>query len=320
MFDQAMLSALKNADNFMICCHINPDGDAIGSLLAAGRLLERLGKHCVLVSPDGLPADFACLPDAGKVVRPQALDGMRIDAALAVDVSDSDRMGAATEAFFKAPLTLQIDHHATNPRYAMHNMIDAEASATGELITALYEETGVDIDAQAAYQLYCAIDSDSGNFCYNSVRPYTFRCMEKLMQAGLDISAAARELFMIKSRAHIAVLGRALTSLTFFADGQATCMRISNADKAACSATSADITDIVNYGLYMTGVRMSFLAEEREGGWKYSLRAMPGYNVADVALVFGGGGHKLAAGCFIAGSFEEGSAKMKALMEDALKA
>ena len=160
---------------------------------------------------------------------------------------------------------------------------------------------------------------DSGNFCFNSVRAYTFACMEKLMNAGLDLAFAARRLFLTKSRAHIAALGKAIGSMVYFADGQATCMHLSAQDKADCGAQDADLGGIVNYALYMDGVRMCFRADEdAQGNGKYSLRALPGEDVSDIARSFGGGGHALASGCTIAGPYADSSRAMMNAMEKKL--
>lgn len=319
LYTEKVLSALKNADNFMICAHVYPDGDAIGSLLALGRLLEKLGKTVTLVSADCVPKDLLCLPDAARVATPDQARNCAFGMAIAVDVSDEKRMGAAAELFFSAPQTLLIDHHATNTRFAQMNVVDGQAAATAELIVMLYDALNVSLDADAAFQLYCAIQSDSGNFCFSSVRAYTFACMEKLMLAGLDLAAAARQLFMTKSRAHIAALGKAINSMAYFADGQAACMHLSTQDKQACGAQDADLGGIVNYALYMDGVRMCFMADEdAQGSWKYSLRALPGEDVSDIARSFGGGGHALAAGCTIAGSYADSSRAMINAMEQKL--
>ena len=262
LYTEKVLSALKNADNFMICAHIYPDGDAIGSLLALGRLLDKLGKTVTLVSADGVPRDLLCLPDAARVLTPDQARNRAFSMAIAVDVSDEKRMGAAAELFFAAPQTLLIDHHATNTRFAQMNVVDGQAAATAELIVMLYDALNVPLDADAAFQLYCALQSDSGNFCFNSVRAYTFACMEKLMNAGLDLAFAARRLFLTKSRAHIAALGKAIGSMVYFADGQAACMHLSAQDKVDCGAQDADLGGIVNYALYMDGVRMCFMAND----------------------------------------------------------
>ena len=320
LYPENVLSALKNADKFMICAHVRPDGDAIGSLLALGHLLEKIGKTVAVVSADGLPKDLRCLPESEKIVTPDAVLDTDFDMAIAVDVSDKGRMGTAERLFSAAPLTLQIDHHATNTRFAQVNVVDGDAAAAAELIVMLYDALKVPLDKESAYQLYCAIQSDSGNFCFNSVRPYTFSCMEKLMDAGLDIAYAARHLFMTKSSAHVAALGKAIASLTFFADGQAACMHLTAADKAQCGADDADLGGIVNYALYMDGVRMCFMADEdTDGSWKYSLRALPGENVSDIARAFGGGGHALASGFTANGDYETSSSAVKAMMEQKLK-
>ena len=319
LYTEKVLSALKNADNFMICAHIYPDGDAIGSLLALGRLLDKLGKTVTLVSADGVPKDLMCLPDAARVLTPDQARNRAFGMAIAVDVSDEKRMGAAAELFFAAPQTLLIDHHATNTRFAQMNVVDGQAAATAEPIVMLYDTLNVPLDADAAFQLYCALQSDSGNFCFNSVRAYTFACMEKLMDAGLDLASAARRLFLTKSRAHIAALGKAIGSMVYFADGQATCMHLSAQDKADCGAQDADLGGIVNYALYMDGVRMCFMADEdAQGNWKYSLRALPGEDVSDIARSFGGGGHALASGCTIAGPYADSSRAMMNAMEKKL--
>lgn len=320
LYNDHMLSALKNADNFMLCTHVNPDGDAIGSLLAAGRLLERMGKRCTMVSMHGVPDKMRYLAGAERVLTPDQAADMVFDAALAVDVADERRMGDALVLYRKAPVTLQIDHHPTNPGYADHNVIDGSAAATGEMIVALYEALGVPLDKEAADMLYCAINTDTGNFCFNSVRPYTFECMEKLMAAGLDLAENARRLFMTKSCAHAAALGKALSTLTYFAGGRATYMYLSKEDKLACNAKDEDLHGIVNYGLYLDGVEMTFMADEVDGGWKYSLRALPGGDVSDIAMMLGGGGHKLAAGCTVNAPLEETACTIMAAMEKKLEA
>ena len=313
-----MLSALKNADNFLLCAHINPDGDAVGSMLAAGRLLERLGKTVTLVCQDPVPEKQRFLAGAEHVLAPEQAKGKRFDAALALDVATEARMGAARELFSAAPLTFQIDHHPDNTRYAQFNQVDGKAAATAELIVALYDELNVPLDAETARQLYCALVTDTGNFAFSSVRANTFACMEKLMAAGLDIDEMARRLLLTKSRAHAATLGKALTSLKYFAGGEATCMHLTRADMEACGASAADLHGIVNYGLNLEGVRMTFMADEGENAWQVSLRALPGGNVAQIAAKFGGGGHVLAAGCRIQGSYEEVEGRLIAAVEEAL--
>lgn len=321
MYDSALLSALKNADNFILCAHINPDGDAIGSMLALGRLLRRLGKRVTMVCPGAVPRRLAWLPDA-ELIRPlEQVKDNSFDTAFSVDVPETKRMGDVYALYERAQLTFAVDHHPGDASFAQYRLVDAQASASGELIVALYEALDMPLDPEAATQLYVAISTDTGNFVFSSVRSYTFACMEKLLEAGLDLNAAARRMFLIKSRPSAAMLGCALTSMKYFAGGRATCMHITARQKAACGAEDDDLHGMVNSGLNLEGVSMTFMADEAEANvWKISLRALPGGDVASVARRFGGGGHVLAAGCVITGEYAEVEARLIAEIEKALNA
>ena len=319
-YDPAMLSALKNADNFMLCTHIHPDGDAIGSMLAAGRLLRALGKTVAMVCPDEIPHHLDWLPDVGLIVPVEAAAGRRYDAAMCVDVAEARRIGTAWPLYESASMRFVVDHHPGEPDFAQFSVVDASAAAAGELICELWSALGVPLDQEAAAQLYAAISTDTGNFMFSSVTARTFACMEAAMAAGLDISEASRKLFLIKSRPAAAALGRALSSLRYFADGRATSMHLSQADMWEIGAKDGDLHGIVNQGLYLEGVEMAFMADETPEGWKISLRGMPGRDVSRIARQFGGGGHRLASGCVIPGSYEEVERRLVAAMEEALRA
>ena len=307
IFDPTMLSALSGADSFMVCTHVRPDGDAIGSLLSVGRLLKSLGKQVTLVCQDAVPEKYLnYFEDAKTVIAPSQAKNMHFDAALAVDVASADRMGEALELFDKIPVTMQIDHHAGNWRYARYNAVDFEASATGELIVQLYDTLQMPIDPVAAAQLYVAISTDCGNFTFSSVRAETFAAMQRLMESGLDIAKVNNSLFKDRKVQQVKMLSCALGTLAFFADGQATCMFVTQEDLRAANAGSEHLNGIVNAGLDIEGVKITFMGDELpDGSWKISLRAKPGYYVNDIAAKFGGGGHHLAAGCTIKASWEE---------------
>lgn len=319
MFDPALLSALHNADNFLLCAHINPDGDAIGSMLSTGRLLRKLGKTVTMVCPDPVPIQLNWLPDVDLILPVEAAESRRIDAALCVDVSEPKRMGSAWTFYERAPLRLVIDHHPAQADYAQYAHINTDAPAVGELIFALWGEMGVALDREAAAQLYAAISTDTGNFCFDNVRPSTFACMEKLMSLGLDLAQASRRLFLVKTPGSVAALGRALSSLRYHCGGLATSMCLTARDKAECRATDGDLHGMVNQGLNIEGVRMTFMADESPSGWKISLRALPGWDVAAIANQFGGGGHVLAAGCVIPGDYAQVERRLVEAMEKALR-
>lgn len=321
IFDPTMLSALSGADSFMVCTHVRPDGDAIGSLLATGRLLSAMGKKVTLVSQDGVPEKYLrFFDDAKRVITPETAKVIHFDAALAVDVASPERMGSALEIFERAPLTMQIDHHDGNPGYAMHNAVDASASATGELLVQLYDALNVPIDPVAAAQLYAAISTDSGNFTFNSVSANTFAAMQHLMDSGLDIADVNRRLFKDRKRQQVQMLSRALNTLEFFREGQASYMFVTQEDVKAVNALPEHLNGIVNYGLDIEGVCITFMGDEQvDGSWKISLRAVPGYNVSEIAARFGGGGHMLAAGCTVKMPWEEIKAQLMQAIEEQLR-
>ena len=314
-----MLSALKNTDNFMLCAHINPDGDAIGSMLAASRLLRKMGKRTTPVAVGPVPPQLTWLPDADTLVPVEEAAKLHFDAALCVDACETKRMGPAYEIYRQAEERFVIDHHPGQPDFAPYSLVDPTAAAVGELIVDLWDAMDMPLDREAAAQLYTAISTDTGNFRFNNVTARTFACMEKLMQTGLDVSEPARRLFLTQSRAAVAAQVKALASLRYFADGRATCMHLSLADKQAAQAQDGDLHGLVNQGLYIDGVEMTFMADETADGWKISLRALPGRDVSAIAQRFGGGGHKLAAGCGLKGSYEQVEAQLMAAVEEALQ-
>lgn len=321
IFDPTMLSALSGADSFMVCTHVRPDGDAIGSLLATGRLLKALGKQVTLVCDDAVPEKYLNYFEEAKLIKtPDEVRGMHFDAAFAVDVASDKLMRGAYEIFCSADITMQIDHHAGNWRYARYNAVDFKASAAGELVAQLYDALQVPIDPIAAAQLYVAISTDSGNFTFDSVRDKTFAVMQRLMESGLDIAEVNRRLFKDRKVQQVKMLTCALNTLTFFADGQASYMFVTQDDLRAANAGSEHLKAIVNYGLDIEGVKMTFMADEQpDGSWKVSLRSLPGYCANIVAHHFGGGGHAQAAGCTINASWEAVRDMVMAQIEEQLK-
>lgn len=320
MYDPALLSALKNADNFMLCAHINPDGDALGSMLALGRLLRKMGKTALMVCPDPIPTHLMWLPDIGLIRPVEALESVPLGAAFCVDVSEPKRLGSAWEYYRQAPVRFMVDHHPGTGELAHYALIDPQMPAAGQMVFALWQELGMALDSEAAAQLYAAISTDTGNFCFNSVQPETFGCMEELLRVGFDLSEASRRLFLVRTRGGAQALGRVLSSLKFFAGGRATCMHLSAADKAACQAADGDLHGMVNQGLNIEGVCMTFMADETPDGWKISLRALPGGDVESIARQFAGGGHRLASGCVIPGDYETVERKLMAAITQALEA
>ncbi len=317
-FPEAVTDAIIRAERILLCSHVSPDGDTIGSSLALRSALIKLGKQVCVVCADEVPQLLMFLSGAGEIRSPAQLKGENFDLAIAVDVSDRLRLGDCAPLFFAARSTIQIDHHGTNPGYADINVVSAGASATGVLIYELLQSLNINWDIDIATSLYTAIATDTGNFSFDNTTADAFQAMGELMGYGLPIARLNRVLFRERSREQILLLTRALSTLTFYHDGKITGMQLSQADLDDCGARPEHAEAIVNFGIDITGVKMTYLAREVDGGTKFSLRALEGCNVAELAASFGGGGHALAAGCTMNAALSDAAAIMVAAMEKSL--
>ena len=315
----AVAAAIRSAGRVAVVCHVNPDGDAIGSALAMKHIISALGKEAVCFCQDAVPQSLYILPGSKDVRKPEEAADERFDLLLCVDTADAKRMGACQVLAQQADAWVQIDHHGTNPGYAMENDIDPAASATSVLVYEMAERLGVAITKEIAMCLYAGMSTDTGNFAFPSTDARTFDIMSKLMQYGLPLGELHRVLFRQRSRAQAALLGCALQSLTYHADGRVTTMCITNDDMQRLNALPEDADAIVNFGLDIVGVQMAAFARELpEGGAKFSLRAVAPYAVNEIARTLGGGGHALAAGCTVEGPFEAAVAQVRQMMIDTI--
>ncbi len=319
---KALLSAIEKADSILLFSHISPDGDTIGSALALKMLLNRMQKRVIMVLDGVVPANLFFLPDIYGFRRPEDVKA-QVDVkaagtlAIAVDVSCSDRMGAGEELFVSAPMTAQIDHHETNPAFAGVNLIDSSAPATAILVGRLYAELGLVIRKEEAICIYTALSTDTGNFVYQNTNAEAFLLMSRLMEAGLPLAQYSRILFRRKEREFIALLTKALPTLTFLGHGEIAGMYLTRQAMLDAGATNDNTDGIVDYAIDASGVRMAYFARESEdGAVKFSLRALSPCRVDEIAACFGGGGHHLAAGCTLRCPLPEALEKVqKAMLE-----
>lgn len=305
-FCPEMLSALQNANSILLCTHVSPDGDAVGASLAMYWALKGMGKQPVLALDGPVPRQFRFLPGADEIIPSEALEGRAFDTALAIDAARAERLGGCGDAYFSAPVTLQMDHHPGNPLYAQINVVDEHACAAGCVVFRCLKALGVQLTKEIAACLYCAVSTDTGNFCYLNTNAEAFFIMAELMENGLDFGSLVRPLHQLREEPAVRLLGKALASLQVFAGGKCACMTLTKEDYQTAKALPEHNAAIVNYALDMPGVEIAFLAEERESGEvKASLRSLPPWNVGDVARKYNGGGHALAAGLRFGGTLQE---------------
>jgi phosphoesterase RecJ-like protein len=292
----AILRVLQQGERFLVCSHSRPDGDAVGSMLAFGMLLEQMGKRADLVTADRIPAIYRRLPGADAIHTVLRVHG-HYDAAILLECDGLER----TRLHGLEPLfQINIDHHITGRPYANLNWIEHHAASTGELVYRLAKAAGAHITPEMATCLYTTVLTDTGAFCYGSLSASTFALARELVLAGADPIAIARDIYFSAPAAKVMLLGAALNNLHL--EGSLAWLWITQQDMARIRAVEEDCEGIVNFALGISGVEAAvFLRELPEGHFRLSLRGKGSVNVAAIAEKLGGGGHENAAGCTLDG-------------------
>ena len=303
---------LLAAQKIVLCCHVSPDGDTLGSALGLARFLEQQGKEVIVFADDHINKSVSFIPGIEKVQRPE--EGVLVEADLfvVVDASSFDRVGICNEVV-KAPVLLNIDHHISNTEFADYLYLDAEAAAAGEIMCDLFEAMGWEYDEAIATDFYTAITTDCGSFRYSNTTSKTMQRAAKLLDYGVKPNEIS-DMLDVRSRKTTELLAKVLPSLTFDYEGKVAHITITNDlyDK------EAQTDSFVSYPRYIEGVEVAimFKAVEPEVT-RVSMRSS-NVDVASVALSFGGGGHLRAAGCTIYAPVEEAKAQLLAVVGKAL--
>jgi bifunctional oligoribonuclease and PAP phosphatase NrnA len=297
---KAIADALRQHDRFLVVTHENPDGDALGSLLAATLALRQLGKDAVmyLAGETPLSREYAFMPFDGLVREPPGDASGRV--LLAVDCAKEDRIG--DEAVLgRASLVLNIDHHHDNTRFGDVDLIVADASSTGEVLRDVFSELGVELTPELAEPLYIALVTDTGRFQYANTTPKALRLAAELVEAGADIHAVFQEVYESVEFAKLKLLARALGRAEVLEGGRIVVSHLVRDDFAAVGASEPYSEGIIDYLRAVEGAELAALIREQlnesANTHKGSLRSsIDELDVSMIARRFGGGGHRQAAG------------------------
>jgi phosphoesterase RecJ-like protein len=293
---EAILDVLRRGERFLVCSHMRPDGDAVGSMLAMGMLLKQMGKQADLVSADRIPKVHRDLPGADEIRTAESVDGS-YDAAILLECDGLQRTRlAGLKKFF----LVNIDHHATGREYADLNWIDRGAASVGELVYRLVRAAGATVTPQMACCLYTTVLTDTGGFCYGSTQASTFGLARELVLAGADPIRIAHNVYFSTPASKLLLLGAALGNLKH--EDRLAWLWVTTQDILRTCATDEDCEGIVNFALCAAGVEAAvFLREMPDRRIQLSLRSKGRVNVASIAERLGGGGHESAAGCTLEG-------------------
>ena len=292
----AVLDVLRQGERFLVCSHARPDGDAVGSTLAMGMLIEKLGKRADLVAADRVPNIYRSLPGAEAIHFAMRVYGP-YDAVIVLECDSVERTGLrGLEPFY----LVNIDHHSTGRNFADLNWIDRGAASVGELVHRLIKASGVAVTAEMAACLYITVLTDTGGFCYGGTRASTFGLAQELVEAGADPIRIAQDVYFSTATSKLLVLGAALSSLK--REGRLAWLSVTNQDMIRTCAVDEDCEGIVNYAVSIAGVETAaFLRELPEGRIRISLRSKGAVDVSGIAHRLGGGGHENAAGVTLDG-------------------
>ena len=307
---QVVAAALREHDRFLVVTHENPDGDALGSLLATTLALRDLGKDVLmyLAGSGPMPREYSFMQLDGLLREvPDDIDERVL---VAVDCAKADRIGPDATLVERAKYVIDIDHHHDNTRFGDVNLIVADSSSTGEVLRDVFRELDVGLTPDIAEALYIALVTDTGRFQYANTTPKSLRLAAELVEAGADIHAVFQQVYESVEFAKLKLLARALERARVLEGGRIVVSYLVRTDFAEVGAVEPYSEGIIDYLRAVEGCELAALIREppRDDApaRRVSLRAsIDELDVSAIARLFGGGGHRQAAGFSSEASIDE---------------
>lgn len=284
--------------NILILPHNMPDGDTLGSCIGMYHLVKNFGKKGYIVLNDGIPSNLLFLfENEARCLTTDQVEGVSFDACIAIDSGETKLFEDRIELFQSGKYHINIDHHKTNSYYGEFNIIDVDASSTGEIIYMLYEAFECTLDSVSAEALYAAIVTDTGSFRYSNTRPVTFSICRKLQETGFDFNRLNVEIFQNKSYEKVLLLNKVFETLKLYTNGKCAVIKLSKELIENLSLHEYDTDGIVEFVRDIKGVEVVVFIRHLGGiAHKVSMRSKYDFDVSEIAMKFKGGGHKKAAG------------------------
>ncbi|MGH2723280.1 MAG: DHH family phosphoesterase [Actinomycetota bacterium] len=306
-FDDAA-RVLAGVDEVALVCHVNPDADAVGSMLGLAVHLAGRGAKVRASWPNGpatAPRWVEALPGREHLVEPGDLP-KQPKVLVTLDAADVRRLDGLSHLVERAGAVVCIDHHRTNPGFGTVNLVDPEAAATAELVFRLIERLGGDLSPDTAACLYAGLVTDTGRFQFEATTPEVLRMAARLREQPFDHARLVQSLYEDNSLAYLRLLGSVLARATHVPEANLVWGHVTRADLEAAGVEIQETDDLIDVLRTSREADVTaVLKEQREGGFKVSMRSRGDTDVAQVAEAFGGGGHRLAAGYTSKASLEE---------------
>ena len=303
----------RGSDHFLVTSHVNPDGDGLASMLACGHILRSLGKQVWLVADGFLSHRYGYLPQIDTVVfyREGLEAELPVANVITVDVPTLSRLERVARLIPRDAAILKIDHHPGDDQFGRFNYVDTEVSSTAELVYRLCTDLGIPFDAALGTWIYTGIAFDTGRFRFSSTTPNALIIAGEMVRAGANPQLIAEPLFYEYRPATLSLLAATLQSLECFLDGRVSVLSLDYALLGQACYRDEDADGFVDYAVSLQGIEVAlFLREHEPGQVRVSLRAKHDFDVRAVAEVFGGGGHRKAAGARMSGTVQEVKARL----------
>ena len=297
-----IIKRINKANDIAVYCHTNPDGDALGSMLSLGLALEKKGKKVTFYCDTPISARNSKFAGSNRIVLPN--DEVH-ELGISVDSSDIDRLGGCVKSFLSCKSQIAIDHHKSFKRFTETCYVEKDACACALIIYKLLKEMRL-IDKTVAQLLFEGIVTDSGCFAYPSVTPETHQIAAELMLYDFDAADAIYKVYRSTSKERFNLKCRVLAKAKLYCDGQVGVIVFTAEDFAKTSTSPVDTEGIINELIDIESVKVAYaLSQVGNLNYKLSIRSKDPIDANEIASVYGGGGHKNAAGCRVNGYLED---------------
>lgn len=312
--------ALRGTRQLGVACHISPDGDALGSILAVALALEPLGTTVAAgwgSEEIEIPVQYGFLPRAEELLVAPDRFPDRPQVVLTVDCATADRLGCLQERILAARTLVNLDHHVSNTRFGTIDVVDPSSASSAELVLRLLLRLGAEISPDVALCLYTGLFTDTGRFSYASVTPRAHATAAYLIERGVEVDAVAQAVYESLPYGYLKLLGRVLGRCRRLEDPPLVVSWQTQDDLAECGIGLDETEDVINV---LRSTReadaAAILKELPDGRWKGSLRSKGKTDVGTVAQALEGGGHRLAAGFEVSGDLEETISRIHGILRD----
>lgn len=308
---EQMSENLLSADNILILCHKNPDGDTVGCGAALCHALRSLNKTAAVLCSDPIPSLFSYMqiPVYDGSFTPETVVG--------VDVASLQLFGENNGVPELAHhVHYCIDHHAGNGGYADFTLVDPQAAATAELMVDVIEQMGAQITPLIADCLYTALSTDTGCFKFNNTTARTHLVAARLIQAGARLGDLNKLLFETMAKERVTAERMALNNLEYHLDGRCALIYLTREEIAESGVSPADLESLTSLPLGIAGIQVGLTLRQTPGGsYRISIRTLGDVDACAIARRLGGGGHNRAAGCELEGNLDNTKSAILAEVE-----